>query len=133
MAETVTSLNGGHIRLVNSVIGHLAIEDHVAPDIVIDISAELLENGHLQSDVYRNGSPIGRARRLSHVAPIVKAAIWQSAINAHDFLLYVHAGVVGTNTSSVLLPSAAGSGKSSLTMALVNRGFRYFSDEVALI
>jgi hypothetical protein len=31
------------------------------------------------------------------------------------------------------LPAAAGSGKSSLTAALVHRGFRYFSDEVALI
>src|SRR5215469_15121217 len=33
----------------------------------------------------------------------------------------------------VLLPAAAGSGKSSLTAALVHRGYRYLSDEVALI
>jgi hypothetical protein len=63
----------------------------------------------------------------------VKAALWQSAINAHDFLFYVHAGVVGTGETCVLLPAAAGSGKSSLTAALTHRGFRYFSDEVALI
>jgi hypothetical protein len=136
LLETCVLIRFGHsaqVRLVNSVIGHLAIEDHVAPDIVIDISAELLKNGHLRSDIYRDGSPIGRARRLSHVAPIVKAAIWQSAINAHDFMFYIHAGVVGMGASGILLPAAAGSGKSSLTMALVHRGFLYFSDEIALI
>ena len=99
----------------------------------MEISAKILDNGHLRSDIYRDREPIGRAHRLSRVAPIVKAALWQSAINAHDFLFYLHAGVVGTGTSCILLPAAAGSGKSSLTMALVDRGFSYFSDEVALI
>jgi hypothetical protein len=121
------------VRLVNSVIGHLAMEEDTTPDIVMDLSAEVLDNGHLRSDVYRDGAPIGRAHRLSRVAPIVKAALWQSAINAHNFLFYLHAGVVGTGTSCILLPAAAGSGKSSLTMALVDRGFLYFSDEVALV
>ena len=32
-----------------------------------------------------------------------------------------------------LLPAAAGSGKSSLTAALVHSGLGYYSDEVALI
>jgi hypothetical protein len=59
--------------------------------------------------------------------------VWQSAINAQDFLFYIHSGVVGTGASCVLLPAAAGSGKSSLTAALIHRGFRYFSDEAALI
>jgi len=136
LLETQALIRFGHmaqVRLVDSVIGHLATEDDVTPDIVMDISAELLGNGHLRSDVYRDGAPIGRAHRLSQLAPIVKAALWQSAINGHDFLFYLHAGVVGTGTSCVLLPAAAGSGKSSLTMALVDRGFLYFSDEVALI
>ena len=136
LLDTCALIRFGHVaqvRLVNSVIGHLAAEDHATPDIVMDISAKLLGGGHLESDVYRDGVPIGRARRLSRVAPIVKAALWQSAINGHDFLFYLHAGVVGTGTSCILLPAAAGSGKSSLTMALVDRGFSYFSDEVALI
>jgi hypothetical protein len=136
LTETCALIRFGHlaqVRLVRSVIGHLATDDHLAPSIVIDISAEMLDNGHLRSDVYRDGIAIGRASRLSQVAPIVKSALWQSAINAHDFLVYIHSGVVGTGASCVLLPAAAGSGKSSLTAALVHRGFRYFSDEVALI
>jgi hypothetical protein len=136
LLETCALIRFGHlaqVRLVRSVIGHLATDDHLAASIVIDISAEMLDNGHLRSDVYRDGIAIGRASRLSRVAPIVKSALWQSAINAHDFLFYIHSGVVGTGASCVLLPAAAGSGKSSLTTALVHRGFRYFSDEVALI
>ena len=136
LLETCALIRFGHVaqvRLIDAVIGHLAVEDHGTPDILMEISAEILDNGHLRSDVYRDREPIGRARRLSHVAPIVKAALWQSAINAHNFLFYLHAGVVGTGTSCILLPAAAGSGKSSLTMALVDRGFSYFSDEVALV
>ncbi len=67
------------------------------------------------------------------LAPIVKSAFWQSAVNAHDFLFYIHAGVVGLGNTCLLMPAAAGSGKSSLTAALVHGGFLYYSDEVALI
>src|SRR5262249_2787627 len=51
----------------------------------------------------------------------------------HDFLLDLHAGVVGKEGRCILLPAAAGSGKSSLTAALTHSGFGYYSDEVALV
>ena len=136
LLETCALIRFGHVaqvRLVRSIVGHLATDDHVVPTITIDISAKMRDDGHLRSDVYRDGLPVGSAPRLSEMAPIVKAALWQSAINAHEFLFYIHAGVVGTDAGCVLLPAAAGSGKSSLAAALVHRGFRYFSDEVALI
>jgi len=120
-------------RLVDSVLGHLASDEPCAPTLVIELKAEKRANYTMRSDVYRDGVPIASARGLSFLAPIVKAAIWQTAVSAHDFFFYIHAGVVGNGTSCLLLPAAAGSGKSSLTMALVHRGFQYFSDEVALI
>jgi hypothetical protein len=120
-------------RLVDSVLGHLATDEPRAPTVVIELKAEKRANYTMRSDVYRDGVPIASARGLSFLGPIVKGAIWQSAVSAHDFFFYIHAGVVGTGTNCVLLPAAAGSGKSSLTMALVHRGFQYFSDEVALI
>jgi hypothetical protein len=67
------------------------------------------------------------------LGPLVKGAFWSAAINAHNFLFYIHAGTVGTDEASVLLPAAPGSGKSSLTAVLTHNGLRYFSDEVALI
>jgi len=118
-------------RMVDSVIGHLATENDCAPSTVIDIRG--YNDGNIHSYVYHDGKPIGRTSRLSHLAPIVKSELWQTAINSYQFLFYVHAGVVGNGDSCVLLPAAPGSGKSSLTAALTHRGHRYFSDEVALV
>ena len=118
-------------RMVDSVIGHLRVEGSLAPDSVIDIPG--VNTGQIRSYIYRDAKPIAFARRLSQVAPIVKGELWQCAVNAYDFLFYIHAGVVGAGRTCILLPAAPGSGKSSLTAALTHRGFTYFSDEVALI
>jgi hypothetical protein len=125
--------HAGQVRMVDAVLGHLATDDDAVPTIVIDIKGRVMNNGHLRSAIYRDGSTVGWARRLSYLGPLVKATLWQSAVNAHDFLFYIHAGVVGAGESCILLPAAAGSGKSSLTAALAHAGFRYYSDEVALI
>jgi hypothetical protein len=119
---------------VNSVIGHLATEDSAVPTIALDIQATRLNDGEtVRSFVYRDGEPVEFVTGLNRLGPVVKGALWQSAVNAYDFLFYIHAGVVGIGESCVLLPAAPGSGKSSLTAALVHKGFGYFSDEVALI
>jgi hypothetical protein len=118
-------------RMVDSVIGHLATEDSDSPATVIDIPGA--KNGHIRSGVYRDGEPVALTERLSMLAPIVKTELWQCAVNAHNFLFNIHAGVIGAGETCILLPAAPGSGKSSLTAALTHRGFRYFSDEVALI
>jgi len=127
----------GHLsqkRMVDAVIGHFASRDEArAPTLTIDVTAEKLENGHLSSGIYCNGNPERRAPRLSALGPLIKAALWASAINAFDFILDLHAGVVGEGGRCVLLPAAAGSGKSSLTAALTHAGLGYYSDEVALI
>jgi hypothetical protein len=45
----------------------------------------------------------------------------------------MHAGVVAGPAGAILLPAPPGSGKSTLTAALVATGLDYFSDEVALL
>ena len=57
---------------------------------------------------------------------------WCIANNAHQYLI-VHAAVVEKNGSAVILPAPPGSGKSTLCAALVNRGWRLFTDELAMI
>jgi hypothetical protein len=119
-------------RLVDAAIGHLACDKNYAPTVVIDIPG-VQEGLNTASNVYRDGIPCGFAPQHAHLAPLVKSAIWESAVSAHDFLLYIHAGVVATEKDCIILPASPGSGKSSLTAAIVHRGLRYFSDEVALI
>lgn len=121
------------VRLVNSVIGHLRNGDAAAPDIVIDLKATMTAVRNMRTDIYRDTLPVGFAPGLSLLGPLVKATLWESAVNRHDFLFNIHAGVVGNGTSCTLFPAAPGSGKSSLVAALTWRGFQYFSDEVALI
>ena len=118
---------------VDAALEHLSRGIEGPPDVIFDIPGEELPNGRRFATVYRDGQCLQANVRLFCIGPIVKSALWQSAVNAHDFLFNFHAGVVGHQGSCILLPGAAGSGKSSLTAALTHSGFEYFSDEVALI
>ena len=118
---------------VNAVIGHLTTDEAFTPTDVIDIWGDKIKGRHIRSQVYRNREPMGEAPRPALLGPFIKSMIWQSAVNRYDFLFYLHAGVVGTGESCILFPAAAGSGKSSLTAAMTRRGYRYYSDEVALV
>ncbi len=56
---------------------------------------------------------------------------WCVANNIHEYLI-IHAAVVEKNGAVAILPAPPGSGKSTLCAALVNRGWRLFSDELAM-
>ena len=57
---------------------------------------------------------------------------WCVAMYCHQYLM-IHAAVLERNGRSLVLPAPPGSGKSTLCAALVARGWRLLSDELALI
>lgn len=57
---------------------------------------------------------------------------WCISSHANTYLI-VHAAVVEKNGWAAILPAPPGSGKSTLCAALVNRGWRLLSDELAMI
>lgn len=57
---------------------------------------------------------------------------WCIATTSHQYLI-VHAAVVEKNHRALILPGEPGAGKSTLCAALVSRGWRLLSDEMALI
>jgi hypothetical protein len=57
---------------------------------------------------------------------------WCVAAHAHQYLV-IHAALVEKSGVSILMPAAPGSGKSTLCAALVLRGWRLLSDELALL
>ena len=57
---------------------------------------------------------------------------WCVANNAHQYLI-IHAAVIERNGVTCILPGTPGSGKSTLCAGLVCKGWRLFSDEMALI
>lgn len=57
---------------------------------------------------------------------------WCIANHCHNWLI-IHAAVVEKNGHGIVLPAPPGSGKSTLCGALVGRGWRLLSDELAVI
>lgn len=57
---------------------------------------------------------------------------WCVSGHAHQYLI-LHAAVVEKQGGAVIMPAPPGAGKSTLCAALVNRGWRLLSDELALV
>lgn len=57
---------------------------------------------------------------------------WCVATRAHHYLM-LHAGVVAKDNEALLLPAWPGSGKSTLSAAMCQRGWRLLSDEFGLV
>ena len=57
---------------------------------------------------------------------------WCVSTHANNYLM-IHAAVLEKNGHAAILPAPPGSGKSTLCAALVSRGWRLFSDEIALV
>ena len=112
---------------VHPILAHL--ENRHAPS-TLDI--KLIDDGGTHH-VCRNGSVEASLDSVDRIGPVVKWLVWEAAVNTHQFLLDIHAGVVGDGEGVMLFPARAGSGKSSLTAALSRAGFDYFSDEIALL
>jgi len=113
---------------VHPVFAHLEIPAPGEPDFVLAIVAQ--EQGHF---LLRDATPLAFASEISELAPLLTTVLATIAVKSNDLFLKIHAGVVGRNGQCILLPAAAGSGKTTLTAALISSGFRYFSDEVAFV
>ncbi len=70
---------------------------------------------------------------ISHAYPQLEWAMnWCISTQAH-FYLMLHSAVIERDGFAAIMPAPPGSGKSTLCAALVNRGWRLLSDELALI
>ena len=57
---------------------------------------------------------------------------WCIANHAHHYLMF-HSAVIEKNGKAIILPAPQGSGKSTLTAAMVYNGWRLLSDEIAMV
>ena len=121
--------HGDQLALIDPVLGHLHDEKPSEPTVTFDIING--QDGRIL--LCRDQLPVLSCDEYIRLAPLAKSLVWQTAIHAHDFFLNIHAGVVSDGKQCYLFPAAPGSGKSTLTAALVHHGFEYFSDEVALL
>lgn len=120
-------LSRAQFALLHPLMIHLE-----APDDPAALCFDVLEREGL-AILYRDGEPLQACGTHEHLAPMVYACVWMTALRAYPFWLNIHAGVVRGRQGCVLMPAAPGCGKSTLTLGLVQGGFEYYSDEVALL
>lgn len=118
-----------HRALVDPVLGHLRDDGAGPPTVEFDVIQAPGGRIHL----CRDGRSLLCCEARNQIAPLAKSLVWQAALHVHDYFLNIHAAVVGDGRRCFLLPAAPGSGKSTLAAALIQQGFEYFSDEVALL
>jgi hypothetical protein len=84
--------------------------------------------------VLRDDVVLTEAATRDELLPYLEWAIATAGVEylGRDHLLF-HAGAVAMGGRGILLPGPSGSGKSTLVAGLMRSGFRYLSDEVAVV
>ena len=101
------------------------------PEVVF--GAWISDDPNVPHQFHRNGRPY---RETNQFWKLVRLLEWQLDIflwHHEKRHMLLHAGSVSVGDSGVLIPGSSRAGKSSLTMSLLLRGARYFSDEVGVV
>ncbi|MBL8331858.1 MAG: HprK-related kinase A [Rubrivivax sp.] len=128
------------LEAVHQGIGLLYAHHELAPaDSWVDFSVRIERPRGLRRWVRPqvrflfDDAPVFEPLPTQHALPLTEWALnWCISSHAHQFLV-LHAAVVARGDRAAVLPAPPGSGKSTLCAALVNRGWRLLSDELALI
>jgi hypothetical protein len=83
-------------------------------------------------ELARDGAAMVSTRNLSEVRLAIESDVHFHIARSARGYLFVHAGVVEWQGRAIVLPGRTHSGKSSLVLALVRAGAKYFSDEFAV-
>jgi hypothetical protein len=109
------------------VFAHLQ-PDSLEPAIPVDI---------VESDgrffVYHAGSLVVGCVEQEHLVSMVTQTLLHIAYRYCDFLIAVHAAVLSVRNQCFIFPGESGAGKTTLATALIRDGFKYLTDEVALL
>jgi len=121
----------GHEPALAPVLAHLAVEqgglDGRAPDMTVVL-------GRIGDDfaVHRDGAETYRGPSLDTAIEKIAAHVVMFVFGRGGWVLSVHAAAVGNAAGCVLMPGNSGSGKSTITAALLSRGHYYLTDDIVL-
>lgn len=115
-------------RLLYPLLTHL----QAPPNQSYDVSLDVVKNEEWYVLV-RDAVPVAKCRSLLELAPLVHAEVLDTVCAAGDWSLIVHAAAVSDGHRCIVFPGATGSGKSTLTAALIQSGLVYCTDETVLL
>lgn len=114
--------------MVERFLWPLASEPTVAAPIVVDIATA--GNG---AELFANGVLLERCEQPDNLLPLVKTCLIELALGRSNGIGAVHAAAVVGPHGAVLLPARSGEGKSTLTAALMEAGFRLLGDDTVAL
>ncbi|MFQ6617325.1 MAG: hypothetical protein ACE5QV_01445 [Fidelibacterota bacterium] len=72
-------------------------------------------------------------RNFSEIFPVFEWYFYDYAASKLDNFIQIHAGSVSTGETGILFPASKNSGKTSLITGLLFQGYRYLTEDIALI
>lgn len=88
--------------------------------------------GDLEHHIFRNDVWVD-ACTAEEVAPVLKARLMTEVLDGSAYELALHAACLVRNKRLLLIAGAPGAGKTTLALALVNAGFGFAGDDLALV
>lgn len=81
----------------------------------------------------RDAAPIAATRHAAALLRLLECELEAFLADAVRDYYLLHAGALAYNGAGIILPAPSGSGKTSLVLALLQCGYGYLSDELAVI
>ncbi len=118
--------------LIHPIFAHLETRSDMSKhtfEVIFEIAEA--ESNYV---VLAGGNVVSDCAHLLELGPIIQREALLTAYMHTDCLMAIHAAAVcGAKNKCVLLPGSKGSGKSTLTAALIGSGFTYLTDELVLL
>ncbi|MCH8745771.1 MAG: hypothetical protein IIB31_09005 [Chloroflexi bacterium] len=83
--------------------------------------------------LYMDGYQVGRTHHEWQLFRFLECELDHMLADHVTSHLLLHSGSVAKDGAGIVIPGESGSGKSSLTLALLESGYEYFSDEIAVV
>lgn len=85
------------------------------------------------STITDGNQTIYQSPNYQYILEYLEYEIYNLLIDKLTNYYLIHAGVVGFDHKAILFPAQSGSGKTTLIASLLKNGFKYLSDEIAII
>jgi hypothetical protein len=107
-------------------------DDRGPADAILSVREIQSDEGDVFYEVAEGGAISGIETDLQSAACVVESWAQLTLATLAKEQVFVHAGVVRWHDKALLIPGRSFTGKSTLTMALVEAGAEYYSDEYAV-